>query len=263
MPGGLIPDASYAVSGIACVRGMADANRIAALRAVADEIADGGRRLFATNGEALPTSYLWLTHATCEAALFELPLARIAAGLMGSRTARLLYDEIIVKPHGASQPTRWHQDASHWCVRGDQVCTLWLALDDIGPGDGAVRYIPGSHADGRVFRPADDSGRPWPGAAGDPPPQQSAFEGLDSVSFTLEAGDAVVHQARVVHGSFANGAGRHDRRAYVTRWLGDDAVYSWRGFHMPVPVAVPFEEGKPFAHGLFPLLHEEAPAVQA
>jgi len=263
MPGGVTAHEMYASTGVACVRGVVDAERIACLREVADEIAREGRPLFATNGEALPTSYLWLTHPACEAALLELPLARIAAELMGSRTARLFYDEIIAKPPGASRPTRWHQDASHWCVAGEQVCTLWLALDDVGPADGAVRYVPGSHCDGRVFRPADDNGRPWFGAAGDPPPPQAVFEGLDSVSFTLEAGDAVVHQARVVHASFANRAGRHDRRAYVTRWLGDDAVYRGRGFDMPVPVVVPFEEGQPLAHDLFPLLHRQDARVQA
>ncbi len=182
---------------------------------------------------------------------------------MGSRTARLFYDEIIAKPPGASRPTRWHQDASHWCIRAEQVCTLWLALDDTGLGDGAVRYIPGSHADGRIYRPVDGAGRPWPGSAGDPPPPDGAFEGLYIVSFALEAGDAAIHQARVVHGSSANTAGRHNRRAYVTRWLGDDAVYSWRGFDMPVSVAVPFEEGQPLDHGLFPLLYEQAAGVPA
>lgn len=263
MPGGVTGEGAYAATGVACVRRVADADRIAQLRDVADQIARDGRQLFATNGEALTTSYLWLTHEACEAALFALPLARLAAELMGSRTARLFYDEIIAKPPGASRPTRWHQDASHWCVRGEQVCTLWLALDDVGQDDGAVRYIPGSHRDGRVFQPADDSGRPWPGAAGDPPPPQAVFDAWDSLGFTLAAGDAVVHQSRVVHGSFANRAGRHDRRAYVTRWLGDDAGYSGRGFDMPVPLAVPFEEGQPFAHGLFPLLYEREAVVQA
>ncbi|WP_443749960.1 phytanoyl-CoA dioxygenase family protein [Asticcacaulis solisilvae] len=253
MPGGVTVDAPYTETGLACLRRVADAGQVARLRMVADEVAEGGRRMVATNGEALPATYLWLTHPACEAALFDLALARLAAGLMGSRTARLFYDEIIAKPPGASRPTRWHQDASHWCVAGEQVCTLWLALDDVGAEDGAVRYIPGSQASGRIFRP-------WDGAAGDVPPPEAAFERMDSLSFDLRAGDAVVHQARVVHGSFANTAGRHTRRAYVTRWLGDDAVYHWRGFDMPVPVAVAFEEGQPFDHGLFPLLYEQAPA---
>ncbi len=247
---------AYRRDGVILLRGLVPAEAVEMLRRMADLVQEVPLPLRATNGEALPDSYLWLVFSEIEEALLSLPLARVAAALMGSRSARLFYDQVFVKPSGHSMPTPWHQDASHWCLKGEQICSIWLALDEIGPMDGGLRYLVGSHLSGIIFRPQSRDGLPWPETEGETAPDFESPEFRASeVSFILRPGDVVVHHARTVHASFSNSMGTHARRAYVTRWLGDDVVYQPRGFTMPMPLDVKLTPGSSLEHTLFPKLH--------
>jgi len=215
---------------------------------VAQALQEAPQPLQAVNGEALPDSYLWITFEACADALAALPLANYAATLMGSRGVRLFYDQMFMKGPSFSTSTPWHQDASHWCLGGEMICSLWLALDYIGVGDGALRYLPGSHRSGTIYRPCFSDGSPWPGTTGPLPPD---FEQAHTKTIEVRPGDIIVHHSRTVHASHPNRTQRHSRRAYVTRWLGDDAVYVPRGFEMPLPVNTKLCQGQPLNHPLF------------
>lgn len=216
---------------------------------VAEALQEAPQPLQAVNGEALPDSYLWLTFEACADALAALPLAKYAATLMGSRDVRLFYDQIFTKAPGFSTPTPWHQDASHWCLGGEMICSLWLALDNIGVDDGALRYLPGSHRSGTIYRPCFLNGAGRPAV----PPD---FEQAYTQTIEVRPGDILHPISRTVHASHPNRTNRHSRRAYVTRWLGDDAVYVPRGFEMPLPVKAKLCQGQPLNH---PLLLEFKP----
>jgi ectoine hydroxylase-related dioxygenase (phytanoyl-CoA dioxygenase family) len=97
------------------------------LRRAAERVRLGSRTLLATNGESLVDSYLWLTEAECRSVIVAGTLARLAARAMRARTVRLFYDQVFAKTAGASAPTRWHQDLSHWPLRGEQICSIWRA----------------------------------------------------------------------------------------------------------------------------------------
>lgn len=242
--------AQFRHDGFVHLPAIADADAVASLATVADLLLECPQQLMAVNGEALPDSYLWLSHAACQQALMQLPLAEIAGALMGCARVRLFQDQMFSKPPGFNVATPWHQDASHWCLAGEQICTIWLALDDVDIADGAMCYLPGSHRHGQVHAPCGRDGQPWPGVAGDPlPPVDEAHTRV----CTARAGDVIAHHGRTVHGSRHNARGRHHRRAYVTRWLGPDVVFEPRGFEMPLPLAVPMIAGEPLSHPLFPL----------
>ena len=44
----------------------------------------------------------------------------------------------------------WHQDASYWPLTPSRTVTGWLAIDRVDPGNGPVRFIPGSHLHGHI-----------------------------------------------------------------------------------------------------------------
>lgn len=106
------------------------------------------------------------------------------------------------KPHDPKE-VPWHQDASFWKLSPARTVTVWLAIDDADEENSAMRFLPRSHAmgkieetdmgEGSVFHkgivPTDDMGAP--------------------VTNALRAGQMSMHADMLVHGSEAN---RSDRR---------------------------------------------------
>ncbi|HJS75080.1 MAG TPA: hypothetical protein VJ921_12395 [Vicinamibacteria bacterium] len=79
-----------------------------------------------------------------------------------------------------------------------------------------------------------------------------------SWALDLELGDCIAFHMKTVHG--APGTAQHPfrRRAFSTRWLGDDAVFATR----PFPTSPPFPElalkpGDPMEHELFPVVFQD------
>ena len=52
--------------------------------------------------------------------------------------------QLFVKEPGTAAPTPWHNDTSYWHLTGQQVCSVWLALDDV-PASRGLSYVKGSH----------------------------------------------------------------------------------------------------------------------
>ena len=73
------------------------------------------------------------------------PGAEAAGRVMGASESTLIFDQLLVKEPGTSTETLWHHDITYWSVAGEQIVTLWLALDDVTDETGAVEYIKGSH----------------------------------------------------------------------------------------------------------------------
>jgi hypothetical protein len=98
-----------------------------------------------------------------------------------------------------------------------QYVSVIVALDDIGPGDGATVLIPGSHK--AAFRhPQQEAGV----GITDRPGQEIA--GIEEVY--LQAGDAVLFNDMVIHGS----AGRTNpgfRRTLIFRYLPHLYAHRW------------------------------------
>ena len=58
---------------------------------------------------------------------------------------------------------------------------------------------------------------------------------FDLVSFDLEPGDAVAFSFLTVHGAPPNPSPERRRRAFASRWLGDDATWAVRQGIMSPP----------------------------
>jgi ectoine hydroxylase-related dioxygenase (phytanoyl-CoA dioxygenase family) len=183
------------------------------------------------------------------------PAGEIAAAMMKSETATFLYDQMLVKEPRAMVRTPWHQDQPYWAVSGRQVCSIWTPLDPVGR-DVSLEFVRGSHLwsehNPQHFldqTPYEGTGLP------DLPDIESARDQYDIVGFDLEPGDCLVFQAMIVHGAPGNSSQCTRRRAYSTRWLGDDARYCDRKGEVAVPTfKTGLKHGDRFEGKHFPLV---------
>ena len=162
-------------------------------------------------------------------AVFDSPAAALMAQLYGSDKVNLLFDQILVKEPLTSTPTVWHQDITYWPVAGEQVATLWLALDSVTRETGAVEYVRGSHLwNKRYLAVSFDPDQHYEEDLPPIPDIEGHRDEYDIVSFDLEPGDCTIHDARLLHGAPPNESSASRRRAYIQRWTGDDVTYNPR-----------------------------------
>jgi hypothetical protein len=129
--------------------------------------------------------------------------------------------QLFCKPARTGLEVPWHQDGHFWPIKPLATCTLWLAIDNVDAENGAMLYVPGSHADKQLF-PHDDQ-----------PSEESALSAemlpgdvdLDRVEIDdLPAGAFSLHDVYLVHGSKPN---RSDRRraGFVIRYMPTSSHY--------------------------------------
>ena len=114
----------------------------------------------------------------------------------------LLWDSAyVIKEPGASGHVSWHQDLTYWGLDSDQMVTAWIAITPSRPESGCMRYLPGSHLQGR--RPHLDT------HAEDNLLHrgQDASAGVDEQAvrdIPLRPGQASLHHGWVLHASGPN-----------------------------------------------------------
>ncbi len=166
--------------------------------------------------------------------------AEIAARLMGSETARLFHEHVLVKEAGADIGTPWHHDQPYYCVDGRQNVSMWIPVDPVAR-DTSPEFIAGSHLWRRTFTPERFNGRPLYGEGDvyEPLPDIGADRSsFDIRGWDLAPGDAICFHFLTVHGAPANRSLAASRRAISVRWIGDDARFARR----PGPTSPPFSD---------------------
>ena len=184
------------------------------------------------------------------------PMAKIAARLMRSRTARIFHDHVLVKEPGTSVVTPWHQDQPYYPVEGSQSVSFWVPLDPV-PRERTIEYVAGSHRWGKDFRPDRfDGTRLYQGDTAESVPDVEANrDRFDIRGWAVEPGDAVAFAFRTLHGAPAN-ASPVRRRVISLRWVGDDARFARRpGRCSPPFPELEYDDGARFEAPEFPILH--------
>lgn len=188
--------------------------------------------------------------------VLESPAARIAGEIMAARKVNFFYDQLLVKERGTRERTPWHQDQPYWAVAGWQVCSIWLPLDVVSR-DVCVEYVSGSHRWGQAFNPQRFlDHRPYEGT-GLPqlPDIESERDRYRILGWDLEPGDCLIFQAMIVHGAAGNTSSTHRRRAYSTRWCGDDARFVRSAGEVAIPTSDPgLSHGAPLDCEMFPVV---------
>lgn len=183
------------------------------------------------------------------------PAAAIAAQLMRSDTAQFFHDHAFSKEQGTSKATPWHHDLPYYCVEGKQTASIYVALDSI-PVETGVRFLKGSHRGGKTYRPRNfASGTEYDSAdnslASVP---EIDDDGKNIFVEPLKSGDALCFDFRTLHGTTSSPIEKR-RRAFSTRWLGDDVRYLERQGETSPPLNdLGLRSGDAMRPDLFPVL---------
>ncbi len=181
--------------------------------------------------------------------------AAMAAQLMMSNTAQLFHDHAFSKEQGTTKATPWHHDLPYYCVDGAQTASIYVALDST-PIQTGVRFLKGSHRNGDLYRPRDfASGAEYDNedrallSAPDVDPDDTNIFVED-----VNPGDALCFDFRTLHGTTAAKI-ENRRRAFSTRWLGDDVRYLERQGETSPPLNdLGLQSGDVMRSDLFPVL---------
>lgn len=130
--------------------------------------------------------------------------------------------------------------SASWHIKGEQICSVWVALDDV-PRDQGLAYVKGSHrwnlkhrvtnfsgddvSNRNVYRDVDFEALP-------PVPDVSAHVAAgeyELLGWDMQPGDVLLFYSAMLHGAPGiPGNSPHRRRGYATRWCGDDIVFDDR-----------------------------------
>lgn len=252
---------AYERDGAVCVRGAFSPDWIERLaKGIETNMAEPGPMAKHYTPEGKPGMFFgdycnWTRIPDYRDFLLESPAAQIAGRLMGAAKVNLFHEHVLVKEPGTLEPTPWHHDQPYWTVDGVQVCSIWMSLDPV-PRSTSVEYVAGSHRWNQWFRPkrfADSADHDTAGF--DPMPDIEGRRGeFTLLGWDLEPGDCIIFHALTLHGAPGNPM-KTRRRAFASRWTGDDAVYVLRdGFMSPPPPEGAPMPGAPMDSAAFPVV---------
>jgi ectoine hydroxylase-related dioxygenase (phytanoyl-CoA dioxygenase family) len=214
-------------TGVTCVRGLANADEIAAYRpAINSAVATLNTEKRAlkdrdTYGMAfLQTSNLWVSDEVVKRFSFARRFAKVAADLMGVSGVRMYHDQALYKEPGGG-PTPWHQDQNYWPLATDKTVTLWMPLVDVSPEVGTLSFAKGSHREGYLgSMPISDK-------------SEETFKnfvrerGYDVVTYgAMNAGDATFHTGWTLHAAPGNPSTTFLREVMTIIYIADDVRVS-------------------------------------
>jgi hypothetical protein len=149
---------------------------------------------------------LWKVDERFRRVAHDARLVDYARQLLGADDVLLMEDNVVVKaPHSKYLP--WHQDYSYWPLGEPSAVTVWIALDDIDPSNGAMEIAPGTQFEGERlpvrFKDASSfMGEARPGV--EEVPTDPRALGYEVHTYKLSAGECGIHDALVWHGSTPN-----------------------------------------------------------
>jgi ectoine hydroxylase-related dioxygenase (phytanoyl-CoA dioxygenase family) len=241
---------TYDRDGVVLMRDMFDADWIELL----DAGLDNSRRNPTDRGavwdrddegrEMFYDSHAWLRVPEYERFVRESPCAELAGRLMGSEAANFFFDAVFCRSAGTQFRTPWHQDEPYWSIEGFQACSIWMPLVPVS-AESALAVVPGSHRWTTVFRQADFGAYNADGASNAPhsdftiledapelPDIDAEPERYRPASFDMAPGDALVFNARCIHGGSGRLAADRDLRVFNTKWTGDDVRVAFKPWGM-------------------------------
>lgn len=124
----------------------------------------------------------------------------------------LIYDSAyVIKEPRNTRYVSWHQDLTYWGLSADDVVTAWVALTPATPANGAMRFIPGSHTNGRL---AHHDTRAADNILHRGQEVRNGFDESAAIDGVLAAGQVSLHHGWTLHASHGNTT--DDRRIGLT-----------------------------------------------
>ena len=123
--------------------------------------------------------------------------------------------DLFCKPPGGQQHINWHQDANYWNLEPFEICTAWIALTDVRPENGCMRFMAGTHTRDKLHHRETLSERSALTRG------QEIILDMDesrAVPVILDAGEMSLHHCLLAHASGINRTGS-PRIALAVRFL--------------------------------------------
>ena len=250
--------------GAICLRQLLNQEEVALLRAGIDRnIAAPSPRAKVASQPGDPGFFLedfcnWQENDEYRRVIMDGPLGAAAGLLMGSSTARLYHDHMLVKEPGTRQRTPWHQDQPYYNIEGMQNVSMWIPVDPVRRHS-TLEFVAGSHL-GPWLMPRSfmqNEAKWFPeGSLADLPDVEADRSQFPIIGWEIEPGDVVCFHMLTLHA--AGGVdGDRRRRVFSVRFLGDDIRHAPRPWVTSPEfpgLAQELPAGATMDHALFPLL---------
>ncbi len=122
--------------------------------------------------------------------------------------------ELFAKPAKVGLASPMHQDNYYWCVDDSNALTMWIALDDSGKKNGGVYYYLKTNKLGLLEHKPSYA----PGSS-QTIKYEDSMKLFEKETPELKAGDCLIHNTLVVHGSEKNES-ELSRRGWTIRFKG-------------------------------------------
>jgi ectoine hydroxylase-related dioxygenase (phytanoyl-CoA dioxygenase family) len=171
----------------------------------------------------------WKGDRSIAAVVQSADFGRVVSELMDWPGARVMQDNAIWKPVGAKS-LGYHQDNAylHWFKPGE-ICTVWIALDDIEAENGTMELVKGSHR-WRQTKPEGEFHAPDDYRA--VMIKNAKLEGIvpEIVPVVVPKGGGSLHHGWTWHGSGRN-TGSNPRRSLVLHAMSSEVEFVPEKFH--------------------------------
>tara|TARA_B100000902_G_C27066951_1_gene792020 strand:- start:114 stop:896 length:783 start_codon:yes stop_codon:yes gene_type:complete len=107
--------------------------------------------------------------------------------------------ELFAKPSKIGIKSPPHQDNFYWCLKNGKSLTFWIALEKSDKKNGAMYYFNGSHKIGLVNHVASNIK-----GSSQTVKDVKIYSKYNKITPSLNAGDALVHDSHIIHGSTKN-----------------------------------------------------------
>ena len=183
--------------------------------------------------------WLWRDVPEVRAFFTDSGVAPVVAAIISARRLQYWFDLTFMHDPGAEgEGTPWHHDIAAFPCKGQQIPSLWIALNDVDADMSPLGCIRGSHRNPAMFRPpvyVEQQGMLPPGYADLPDVAARIASGeYEVLNWQIRAGDALLIHPYTLHGAPPNRSPR-PRIAFTTRWAGDDVVWAPDALSMKVP----------------------------
>ena len=131
--------------------------------------------------------------------------------IYGELSTTLFNSSYFAKPKLVGLETKAHQDNAFFCMSPAEVATCWLPLTYANKKNGTLYYLPGSHNLGDL--PHEPEGNLGASMCLSAKTIKDVLLKYQKTYIELEAGDCVIHNALVIHGSDENKS-NFDRNAF-------------------------------------------------
>lgn len=171
----------------------------------------------------------WKANRKIASVILSAEIGEMVAELMDWPGVRVMQDNAIWKPVGAKS-LGYHQDNAYlsW-FKPAEICTVWIALDDIEAENGTIELVRGSHR-WQHSKPEGEFHAPQDYRA--PMMKYARIEGVDPdiVPVAVAKGSGSIHHGWIWHGSVAN-TGHSPRRSLVLHAMSSEVEYVRENFH--------------------------------